>query len=301
MTERERRSDDAAEVRRVLLVVLAINLATAAAKLGAGAVSGSIALGADGLHALLDGSSNVVGLVGVALGSRPPDAGHPYGHRRFETLAAVLIGLFILGGLFAILDALVSVLAEGTSGPIRSPLAVGVTAASVAVTLGVSRYERQRGDELHSEVLIADAGHSFSDALASMVVLASFAGGALGLRWADPIAAAIVCVLIGRTAYAILARNLRVLTDAAQLDPADVERVASAVEGVRGAHRIRSRGSPRHVHLDLHVTLDPQIPLVQAHATTHLVEAALRDAFPAVCDVVIHTEPHEAPPSDASP
>ena len=289
---------NARHVRRVLLVVLLINVVTAAAKLGVGAISGSLALRADGLHALLDGSSNVVGLVGVWLAAKPPDAGHPYGHRRFETLAAIAIGLLILAGLFAILDSLVSALAAGEAAPIQSPLAAVVTAASIGVTLAVSRYERRRGEELHSEVLVADAGHTFSDALASVVVLASFAGGALGLRWADVIAAALVCLFIGRTAYAILSRNFQVLTDAAQLDPAQVARVALGVDGVLDVHHVRSRGTARHVHLDLHVLLDAKTPLDMAHATTHRVEAALEEAFPSVCDVVIHTEPDSAPPSD---
>jgi cation diffusion facilitator family transporter len=271
--------------------ILVINLATAAAKLGVGEMAGSLALSADGVHALLDGSSNVVGLVGIWLAAKPADEGHPYGHRRFETLAAIVIGLAIVAGLFTILDALVEGVVTGSSQPVKSPLATGVTAASIVVTLMVSRYERRRGEELHSEILIADAGHTLSDALASMVVLASFVGGAVGLRWADLAAAAIVCVFIGRTAWQILARNLQSLADAAQLDPEVLRRVALDVDGVRAAHHVRSRGSKSHVHVDLHIEVDAQMPLARAHRLTHGVEEALRVAFPEICDVVIHTEP----------
>jgi len=119
----------------------------------------------------------------------------------------------------------------------------------------------------------------------------SFGAIALGFRWADVIAAVIVSVLIGRTAWSVLGSNLGVLADSVQLDPHRVREVAMAVAEVRGAHKIRSRGSADHVLVDLHIHVDPTMTVERAHAVTHEVARAVKAAFPEVADVLIHTEP----------
>jgi cation diffusion facilitator family transporter len=279
-------------VARVLWVVLALNLAVAAAKLLVGTLVGSLALVADGVHAVLDAGSNVVGLIGAAAARRPPDDEHPYGHRRFEAIAASLIGLMIAGGLLSIISSMITAVVERRPPPQPDLVAVVVVLASAIVAWRVSRYEHAKGVAHGSSVLVADAGHTMTDALGSVIVLASFAGVALGVRWADVAAAAIVCVLIGRTAWSVVSSNVNVLADAAQLDAAEVRRVVMAVGGVRDAHRIRSRGTADHVHVDLHIHLDGELPLDDAHDKTHEVADAIREAFPLVRDVVIHTEPY---------
>jgi cation diffusion facilitator family transporter len=278
-------------VLRVLVIVLLVNLAGAVAKLVVGAIAGSLALLADGGHGLLDASSNVVGIIGLWIAAKPPDAGHPYGHRRFESIAAAIIGLLIVGGLLTIADAVISAVLEGRPGPRFVGAATAVTATTVVVNLAISRYERRRGRELKSTVLVADASHTLSDALGASVVLCSFAGQALGLRWADLAATAIVCGIIAHTAWSVLSTNLSTLADAVRIDPAEIERVVRSVPGVRGTHQIRSRGYGDQIHLDLHIQLDPKITLEAAHDKTHEVIAAIRRAHPNVVDVLIHTEP----------
>jgi cation diffusion facilitator family transporter len=287
-------------VRRVLWVVLGLNLLVAGGKLAVGTAVGALSLVADGIHSLLDASSNVVGLVGIAAAGKPPDAEHPYGHRRFETIASVVIGLLIAGGLVEI----VRRVWDGVTGEHVAPEVSWISIAFVALTIAVNgfitRYESRRGKELRSSILMADAGHTFSDMLAAGAVLVSFIAVMLGVGWADLAAAAIVAVFIARTAWVILAQNLGVLADHAVLDPRAVHEVACRVPGVYGAHRIRSRGHHDHVHLDLHIHLDPALPLSHAHAKTHEVIEALRAAFPEVKDVVIHTEPADGRELDAS-
>ncbi|MFW6067457.1 MAG: cation diffusion facilitator family transporter [Myxococcota bacterium] len=287
-------------VRRVLWVVLGLNLVVASTKLAVGWSVGALSLLADGLHSLLDASANVVGLVGIAMASRPPDRGHPYGHRRFETMAAVIIGMLIAGGVVELVHRIADGLAGDRPPPEVTWLAVGAVVLTIGVNLLVSRYEARRGRELRSGVLEADSQHTLSDALAAGAVLAGFAAVAMGLPWADLVAAGVVALFIARTAWRILKTNLADLADEAQLDPVEVHRVAVGVPGVRGAHHIRSRGQRNHVHLDLHIHLDPTLPLDRAHAKTHEVIRALRDAFPAVADVVIHTEPADGR-EEASP
>jgi len=286
-----RRRERDRQVTRVLWLVLALNLGIAAIKLSVGAATGALSLLADGIHALLDASSNVVGLVGIAFASRPADAGHPYGHRRFETLAAVSIGLLILSGMAGIVRGIW----EGLLGHRPAPDVSWVSAALVFVTIlanfGISRFEARRGAELRSALLEADAGHTQSDTFGAIAVLISFGAGALGFRSADMLAAVVVCLLIGRTAWNVLGSNLGVLADSARLDPHRVREVAMQVAEVRGAHKIRSRGSADHVHVDLHIHVDPLLTVERAHRITHEVARAVHAAFPEVADVMIHTEP----------
>ena len=279
------------QIARVLWVVLVLNLAVAATKLVFGLRSGALSLFADGIHALLDASSNVIGLVGIFVAARPPDAGHPYGHRRFETIAALLIGVFIAGGMLEIGLGLFSAVQGRRAAPDITWLTAALVAVTIVANIFISRYESRRGRDLRSAVLTADAGHTMSDALGAISVLLSFAFIAVGFAWADMIAAVIVMVLIARTAYGVLRTNLGVLTDRAQLDPHEVRRIALGVEGVRGAHKIRSRGPADYVQVDLHIHVDPRMHVERAHRLTHAVADAIRDAFPDVADVIIHTEP----------
>jgi cation diffusion facilitator family transporter len=285
-------------VRRVLFIVLGLNLTVAAIKLALSAVTGALSLLADGIHALLDASSNVVGIIGIAVAARPADAGHPYGHRRFETLAALCIGVLILSGMAGILSGLF----EGLAGRRPLPEVTAMSAALLAITIvanfGISRYEARKGAELQSGILRADAGHTLSDTLGALAVLASFGAAWLGFRAADLVAAVVVALLIGRTAWSVLRENLGVLADHARLDPLAVRDVALAVPEVRGAHKIRSRGSADHVLVDLHIHVDPAMTVERAHRVTHEVAGAVRAAFPEVADVLIHTEPADGREKD---
>jgi cation diffusion facilitator family transporter len=278
-------------VTKVLLVVLGMNLCVAVIKLVLGSITGALSLLADSLHALLDASSNVVGLVGIAIASRPADAGHPYGHRRFETIAALTIGLFILSGMGGILYGVVGGLTGKRPAPDVSWMSATIVLGTILANLAISRYESRRAVQLKSAMLEADAAHTMSDTMGACAVLLSFGAVALGWGRADMVGALVVAILIGRTAFRILRANLGVLADHVQLDPNEVRRVAMEVAHVRGAHKIRSRGSVDHVHVDLHIHVDPAMTVARAHDVTHDVVTAVRNAFPEVADVIIHTEP----------
>jgi cation diffusion facilitator family transporter len=286
---RPERSDQ--QVARVLWIVLALNLVVAGLKLSIGLWAGAVALIADGVHSLLDGSSNVVGLVGLRAAAKPPDPGHPYGHRRYEALSAAGIGVLILLGFVGIAQSIVERFSVQSEPPRVGPWSVVVVALTIVVNLGISRYESRRGRELSSRLLEADSQHTLSDAVAAGIVLVSFAGSAAGLPWADVVAATIVCAFIGRTGWLVVQEAFQSLADAAQLDPGAVYDCVVAVPDVLGAHKIRSRGLASHIHVDFHIQLDPNLSLHQAHQITHRVAAAVRARFPGVEDVVIHTEP----------
>ncbi len=287
-------------VARVLWIVLFCNIFVSLTKLGVSLATGALAVFADGIHGLLDASSNLVGLLGIAMGSRPPDAGHPYGHRRFETLAAVVIGLFILLGMVEILHGLLDGLRGHRAAPVVTVGAAVVLALTVVGNVLTSRFEKRRGVELRSGLLSADASHTFTDGLGTLSVLLSFGAVALGFAFADLVAAAVVTVLIAYTAVEVLRTNIGALMDNVRLDPQKVRGVAMSVPGVKGAHKIRSRGSQDFIQVDLHIHLDPQWTVTQAHAATHQVADAVKAAFPGVSDVVIHTEPADGRENDIS-
>jgi cation diffusion facilitator family transporter len=283
---------------RVLVIVLGLNALVASIKLVVGFHIGALSLVADGIHSVLDGSSNVVALVGLKLAATPPDRNHPYGHRRFETIAAVAIGLLIGAAFVEVATELVHGL-FGEREPVQlSWWSAAVVLATIVANLFISTYEGRASKHLSSELLEADSKHTLTDAIAASAVLMGFGGLALGAEWADLAAAAAVSGFIAHTAWGILRSNLGILTDEARLDPRRVYDVALSVEGVRGAHKIRSRGTRSHVLVDMHVHLDPGLPLGEAHALTHRVVDALQHRFPEIHDVVIHAEPADGREKD---
>lgn len=268
-----------------------LNLVVAAAKAIYGYRSGSIALGTDAIHAGLDASSNVLALMSLHWSTAPADDRHPYGHRKIEILAALGIGVLIVIGLFELTTAAIRSLLNQHSGPIVGWGGFVVVAATMTVNLFVTRYEERQGHALGSQLLCADAQHTRSDLYASTAVVLSFVGVRLGWPWADPLGAMFVVLMVGRAAWLVFRDNIPTLIDAAVLDPGRVAALAGEIPGVGAISRVRSRGLRNAVHLDLHVAVDAQMSVLDAHRLAQTIEATLRHAFPELNDVVIHTGP----------
>lgn len=284
-------------VAAVLVKVLLLNLGVAAAKLVLGFTSGAVSIVSDGVHSLTDGLSNVAALVGVGVARRPPDRNHPYGHRKYETIAAAAIGGFLLIVTVEILETAWGRFRAGTA-PAVTPLAFAVMIATIGVNLLVTRYERRAGQRLQSEVLLADAMHTRSDVWTSLTVIAALAASWLGYPALDPIAALVVVVFIGRAAWQILRSTSDVLSDHIVIPEDEVRGVVLSVPAVMGCHEIRTRGSRDFVFLDLHIWMAQETSLVAAHEVSHIVKDRLMQHFPAIGDAVIHIEP---PPRDDDP
>lgn len=288
-------------VVRVLVQVFVLNVAVAAAKIGYGYMSGAVSILSDGFHSLSDSLSNVVALIGVHIARKPPDADHPYGHRKFETLAAGLIAGFLGLVVVQIGQTVFERLRTGTALEI-TPVAFVVMIGTVAVNLLVTRYERRRGQALGSEVLLADAMHTRSDVYSSLTVIAALAGAALGYPMLDALAAVVVMVFIARAGWEIAVATSSILSDRVVIDAEDVQRVVLEVPDVLGCHRIRSRGTTDHVFLDLHLWMRPEMRLDEAHWTSHVVKDRLMTRFPQIADAIIHIEPPpEAPDGTRRP
>ena len=278
------------QIAHVLWAILGLNLLVAVAKLLYGYRSGAIAITADGIHSLLDSSSNVIGLVGIAVARRPPDANHPYGHRKYETFAALGVAAMMFYGCNEIITAAIERL--------RHPRLPEITAAGfviMGVTIGINSFvvwlERREGRRLQSELLMSDSAHTRSDVFASLLVLMSFVAARLGLGWGDLAAAAVIVVLIVRAGIQILRSTLSTLSDERRIAPALVESAALEEPGVLEAHNVRSRGPSDDIHVDLHILVEPETPLAEAHRVGHRVERRLRARWPGLTDVVVHVEP----------
>lgn len=277
-------------IASVLWRILWLNLAVAIAKLVYGWKSGAIAMTADGLHSLLDASSNVVGLVGVAVARRPPDANHPYGHRKYETFAALGVAVMLLVSCHEVISAALGRLRD-PSLPAITSLGFIVIGITLAINVFVVWVERREGRRLGSELLESDAAHTASDVAATLLVLGSFLAARAGIGWADVAAAFAIVILIGIAGVRIVAGTLSTLADERRIPPERVEAAALEEPGVLEAHNVRSRGPRDDIHLDLHILVDPRMAIAAAHAVGHRVEQRLRDHWPGVTDVVVHVEP----------
>jgi cation diffusion facilitator family transporter len=277
-------------VNRVLFRVLILNLAVAGAKLAFGYATGAVSIISDGFHSLTDSASNVIGLVGLRASLKPPDDDHPYGHRKYETLAAAGIFVFLLLVVVEVSRAALNRLAGGAA-PHVTIVSFGVMLITLAINLLVVRYEGREGRRLSSELLLADAMHTRSDVLTSCAVLISLAAVALGYPVLDPVGGLVIAVFIARSGWQIARDTSRVLSDRVVLAEDDIRRLVMGTPDVVGCHRIRSRGSADHTFLDLHVWYPPDMPLHEAHRLSHIVKDRLMSTFPQIADAIIHIEP----------
>lgn len=280
------------EIQKVLLVTLFLNLAVSLAKIIYGWLSNSVAIYSDGFHSLFDGASNIGGLIALKLSNQPPDKEHPYGHRKFETVFAVFIGvMMVLVALEVLRNAYESLFKQ--KKPQLDETAFFVLILTLCVNLFVSIYERKKGEELKSEFLIADSAHTKTDIYITVGVLVSVVITKLGYSAVDPITGIVVGIFIGKEAIQIIKEATDILSDRAVLDKEEISRIVHNCFDVIECKDIRTRGVPGHIFVDLKITVEPSLSVSKAHEIADNVEKILRDNFPDIVDVVVHIEPSE--------
>ncbi|MCX5716998.1 MAG: cation diffusion facilitator family transporter, partial [Nitrospirae bacterium] len=238
--------DNMSQIRRVLLYTLVLNSGVSLAKIIYGYMSNSIAMTSDGFHSFFDGVSNIVGMIGIWIASHPPDENHPYGHKKYETLFTIIIGVMIFVTCFQILKQVYHSIVEYHETEVTG-VSFAVMLVTMAVNIFVTIYERKKGIELKSEFLIADAMHTKSDILASLGVIISLIITKSGYRIADTIAGLVIVFLIARIGFEIIKRASDVLVDTICIDTVAIEAVINRVEGVKGCHDIRTRGTEHSI------------------------------------------------------
>jgi len=278
----------------VLILVLIANFGVALAKGLVGLRADSISMVADAFHSLMDGSSNIIGLVGVALAARPRDETHSYGHAKFETFASIGIVVLLLVTAIQIVESVYGRLtAETLALPDAGPLAFATMGFTMLVNTGVSYFERRQGQKLSSTFLVADSRHTMSDVYVSFSVIASLLAARFGLAIVDIVVGGFIAGAIAVAAIRIMKEASIVLLDRAVLDPAEVERVCLSVDekGILGCHKVRTRGSEAGYWIDLHLLVEPELPTRKSHRIASVVERRLKDEYGEETDVVVHIEP----------
>jgi cation diffusion facilitator family transporter len=282
--------DSAKQIRRVLWYTFAANEAVAVIKLVWGYLSGSLGMVSDGFHSMFDGVTNIMGLVGIWIASHPPDSEHPYGHRKFETVFTFVVSGMIFLTCYEVLRGVWHSMHDGTSVEV-SPESFIIMGLTISVNFAVMRYEMHMSRKLKSDFLRADALHTRSNLYSSAGVIGGLSLAYLGFPMADTLAGLLVAGFIAHIGFDILKRATDVLVDTVCIDIKAVEKFVMSIDGVRECHKVRARGPAEYVNVDLHVKLDGSISLKDAHYITHDVQNRIKEAFPQIKDIVVHTEP----------
>ena len=262
------------------------------AKLIVGYWTDSLSLIADGYDSAFDAASNIIGLVGVSMAARPADEDHPYGHRKTETMAALIIASLLFLTTWELIKSAVERLRDPSLIQAEvNAWSFGALAVSILVHLVVVWYELRAGRRLHSDVLVADALHTRADIFVSLSVVGGLIAVQLGYPLADPIIALVVALFIAKIGLDIVRESSPTLLDEVAMSPEEVEEIVLSVPGVVSCHKIRTRGHEQAVYADLHIQVEPTITTERAHAIAHEVQQLLRQKAPDIQDVVIHVEP----------
>ncbi|MCU0641785.1 MAG: cation diffusion facilitator family transporter [Candidatus Margulisbacteria bacterium] len=277
-------------IRQVLLQILVLNWLVAVLKIVVGILFNVMSMVADGFHSFSDGTSNIIGLVGITLASRPKDEDHPYGHKKIETFTALGIAALLLLVCYEISRAALNRFFAPVA-PDAGPLTFIVMAVTLAVNGWVVYYERRRGAELKSPILAADALHTRTDIFVSLLVVFSLISVRLGYPLIDLLASLVIIVIIIMTAAQIIRQVFDVLVDRAAVDHKMIEGLLLAHPAVKLCHKVRSRGPEDDMHIDLHISVDPAMSVDASHQLSHDLQQEIKANIPGITDVIIHIEP----------
>jgi cation diffusion facilitator family transporter len=281
---------------RVSGVAIAVNLVLAIIKIAAGLIGNAYALVADGIESTADIFSSLIVWGGLRISAKPPDSNHPYGHGKAESIAGIMVSLFLLGA--AVLIAVQSIREILTPHQLPAWYTLLVLAIVIITKETLFRFVFRTGEALESTALRGDAWHHRSDALTSF---AAFVGitialvGGKGYENADDWAALLACGVIIFNGIRILRPAVREVMDAAA--PANIERavrqIAREVDGVLDVEKCRIRKSGLGLLMDIHVMVHGEISVRQGHEIGHRVKDRLLDSHLSVQDVVVHVEPYD--------
>jgi cation diffusion facilitator family transporter len=279
-------------VRRTLTVVLALNALVTLMKIYVGVHTHTLTVVGAALESGLDMMNNVIALTLVGIAHRAPDEEHPYGHAKFETLGTLAVVGFLSISCFELIRRGADALLHGDVRP-----AHGATMRDIAVVMGtlvinafVVWYESRRGRELKSALLTADAAHTQSDILVTLLAIVSLWLSSRGIARVDGALAIIVGLVIAYTGYQILRMSIPVLVDERAMEAAQIRAVAEAVPGVLAVRDIRSRATATHSFAELTITVSGRASVAEAHKLADAVEAAVSNRLGGA-QVTVHIEP----------
>jgi cation diffusion facilitator family transporter len=279
------------ERRRLLVKTLAIAIVVsgslAVAQIAASVLTSSVGIRAATVDRFIDLLVHCGALLGVWTATRPPDSKHPYGYERYETLTSMAIGVILLITVAVVVRGSIERLFEPASVDLPLLGIAVMTVASVAsfaLTWFLNLMARASG----SEVIRAESSHAWADGMTSAAIVGGIFCSELGLDRVDPAIALAVSGLIGVRAIRLVLGAANLLTDASLVGIDEIVGVCSRVEGVIDCHAVRSRGGAGRIRVDLHIHVDPDLPVRQAHEIGVRVEAAVKQHIPGVAEVLVH-------------
>lgn len=292
MTDHELRSARASATGRTAVVGAAANLAMSIGKISVGYLANSHALIADGVHSFSDLLTDILVWVAGRHASQAPDEDHPYGHARYETIATLLLGAFLVTVAVSI--------GWNSAGRLFTPdqllqpgvLAIYAAAASIIVNEWLFWYTLSYARRVRSDMLRANAWHHRSDAISSVVVLVGVAGTMAGLHYLDAIAAIAVAIMIARIGGSLAWEAMQELVDTG-LGPdrvSDIQKTIQDIGGVRDIHMLRTRKLGGQASIDVHVLVDPKVSVSEGHLISALVEHRLIRDIKEISDVTVHID-----------
>ena len=296
MTTETLQSDNAA-IRRVTFIGMAGNTLLAVLKMLVGGLAGSMALVADGIHSLSDCLTDIAVILGVHLGSKKPDPEHPYGHGRLETFSTAFIAiiLIVVGGGMIYKASIAIARTHGISDEVTmSSAVIWVALLSVLVKEALYQWTRIVAVKTHSTALYANAWHHRSDALSSIAVVIGAVAVKLGYPYGDQLAAIAVGLMVIMVGVKVFGGCLHEFSERA-VDEQNVEKITSILESeksIRQWHRLRTRTVGREIFIDLHILVDPELTITQAHEIADGLESDLHDQIPRPVNVIVHVEPN---------
>lgn len=286
-------SDKFKKIKNVLWIILFANVLVALLKIVIGSKIQSSSMTADGFHSLTDGTSNIIGIIGIGLAVKPKDEDHPYGHKKFETLAGLGIAMMLFFVSATIIKEAFTKFFNPTT-PNISAESIIILVVTLIINIFVTNYESRVGKDLNSDILTADAAHTRSDVFVSIGVLGTLIALKLGLPpIIDPIISLVIAGLIIHTGYEIFKDTASILVDKYVLDNNAVLELLKAFPEVKNVHRIRSRGREDDMFVDLHIMIDGGFTVNEAHALSHNIEENIKKTINENAEVIIHIEPYD--------
>ncbi|MBI2450474.1 MAG: cation transporter [Candidatus Nealsonbacteria bacterium] len=281
------------EIKKVLLWILVLNWLVAFTKIFIGFSTGTLSILTDGLHSLFDGVTNIVGIFGIKLAEKPADKDHPYGHRKYEAIASMVILFFLAITAYEVSKNIINRLLHSSIIDIDW-FVFGVLAFCLVADYFVARYEYRKGQELKSVILKADSSHTKSHYITTGAVILGALLMKLGApSMIDPIIAVFVVMFVFKLGYDIFKETTAVLSDKAFIEEERIKEIVEKICGSGSCHEIRTRGDENHIFMDLRIVFNEHMTLSEVHKICDQLEERIRAEIPEIKDITVHPEPGE--------
>lgn len=281
---------------KVSIVTLIINAVLVVFKLLAGILGNSIALISDAIHSASDVFSTVIVLIGVKIASKKADKNHPFGHERFECVAAILLAVVLFATGAGVGYSGISNIVTGEYKNFEVPGVIALVAAAVSIVVKEAMfwYTMAAAKKVNSSALKADAWHHRSDSLSSIGSLVGVIGGLCGVKILDSIACIVICLFIFKAAIQIFIDAIKKMTDEAcdEKTEEEIKSFITSFDGVMHLDKLLTRMFGNRIYVIAEIACDGSLPLIEAHAIAEAVHSGIEEKFPAVKHITIHINPY---------